>query len=46
MVEYGVLTSMSIGNFLHRLTYDYTLWIPAVLIIAAVVIAIYGICKL
>lgn len=46
MVEYALLTSTSIGTFLHRLTYDYTLWIPVILIIAAVVIVIYGICKL
>ena len=46
MVEYGVLTSMSLGNFLHRLTYDHTMWTPAFLIIAAFLIIIYGIYKL
>lgn len=46
MVEYGVLTATSLGNFVHRLTYDHTLWLPAILIIAAVLIVIYGIYKL
>jgi len=46
MVEYGLLTSMSSGNFLHRLFYDPTMWTPAILIIAALLIVIYGICKL
>lgn len=48
MVEYGLLTSMSmsIGNFFHRLFYDPTMLTPAILIIAALLIVIYGICKL
>ena len=46
MVEYGLLTSMSLSSFLHRLYYDHTMWIPAILIIAALLIVIYGICKL
>lgn len=48
MVEYGLLTSMSgsFGNFLHRLTYDPAMWTPALLIIGALVLVIYGICKL
>lgn len=46
MVEYGVLISMSIGNFLHRLVYDHTMWTPMILVIAAVLIVIYGVCKL
>jgi hypothetical protein len=46
MVEYGVLISMSLGNFLHRLSYDHTLWTPVILTIAALLIVIYGICKL
>jgi uncharacterized membrane protein YoaK (UPF0700 family) len=46
MVEYGVLTSMSLGNFLHRLSYDHTMWVPVILIIAALLIVTYGICKL
>jgi uncharacterized membrane protein YoaK (UPF0700 family) len=46
MVEYGMIISSSIGNFVHRLTYDPTMWTPAMLIIAAAVLVIYGICKL
>lgn len=46
MVEYGVLTSLSLGNFLHRLAYDHTLWLPAGLVVVALLLVIYGICKL
>jgi len=46
MAEYGVLLSMSLGNFLHRLTYDPSMWLPVILIIAAFLLVIYGICKL
>jgi len=46
MVEYGLILSMSLGNFLHRLSYDHSLWMPAILIIAAALLVIYGICKL
>ena len=48
MVEYGLLTSMStsLGNFFHRLAYDPTMSTPAILIIAALLIVMYGICKL
>lgn len=46
MVEYGMLISSSVGHFLHRLSYDPTLWTPAILILAAAVLVVYGICKL
>jgi len=46
MVEYGMLISMSLGNFIHRLSYDHTLWLPMGLIIAALLLVIYGICKM
>jgi uncharacterized membrane protein YoaK (UPF0700 family) len=46
MVEYGLIISSSVGHFLHRLTYDPTLWGPALLILAAVTLVVYGICKL
>lgn len=46
MVEYGVILSMSLGNFLQRLSYDHSLWTPALLVIGAALIIIYVICKL
>lgn len=46
MVEYGMLISSSLGHFLHRLSYDPTLWTPAILILAAAVLVVYGISKL
>jgi len=46
MVEYGLILSQSLGNFLHRLSYDHSLWVPAFLIIAALLLVMYGICKL
>jgi len=46
MVEYGLVISNSLGSFLHRLTYDHTLWTTMILVIAAVSIIIYGISKL
>jgi hypothetical protein len=46
MVEYGLILSMSLGKFLHRLSYDHSLQMTAILIIAVILIVIYGICKL
>jgi uncharacterized membrane protein YoaK (UPF0700 family) len=46
MAEYGLLISLSLGNFLQRLTYDPSMWLPAFLIIAALLLVIYGVCKL
>jgi hypothetical protein len=45
MVEYGALISMSVGNILNRFFYSPD-WTTVVLIIVALSIVIYGVCKL
>jgi hypothetical protein len=46
MVEYGMVLTSSVGQFFHRLAYDSTMWTPAILVLAAAVLVVYGICKL
>jgi len=46
MVEYGLILSLSLDKFIHRLSYDHSLQMTAILIIAAILLVIYGICKL